>query len=64
MNVKEIVEKLEEEIKGETKIDLINEYEMKLSKEIKELSKNENFFNLPLRDEFLMEFAGNIIIII
>ena len=44
MNFNQIVEKLEEEIKGENQKELINEYETKLSKEIEELSKNENFF--------------------
>ena len=52
MKVEEIVKKLEEEIKGENRKDLINEYETKLCKEIIELSKNSNFFKLPLKNIF------------
>ena len=49
MSFKQIYQKLEEEIKGENRNELIKEYEELLSKErIEELSTNENFFNLPL----------------
>ena len=52
MSFKQIYQKLEDEIRGENRNELINEYETKLSKEIEELSKNENFFNLPLNNIF------------
>ena len=52
MNVKEIVEKLEEEINGENKEEIIEESETKLSQKIEELSNNENFFHLPLKNIF------------
>ena len=52
MGVEEDVQKLEEEIKGANRKDLINEYETKLINNIEELSTNENFFNLPLNNIF------------
>ena len=52
MKIQEIVQKLEEEIKDKNRKGVINEYETKLSKKIEELSKNENFFNLPLKNIF------------
>ena len=52
MNYEEILSKLEEEIKENNQEDLIRIYESKLTKNIKELSINENFFNLPLKNIF------------
>ena len=52
MNFQQIVRKLEEEIKGENRKYLINEYETNLSKEIEKLSNNEEIFNLPLNNIF------------
>ena len=52
MNVKNIVKKLENEIKGEGKKDVVNTCEELLSEEIEELSKYKNFFNLPLKNIF------------
>ena len=52
MILEEIINKLEEEIKGNGKQDVINEYESKLSRKIEELSRNEVFFNLPLNNIF------------
>ena len=43
---------VEFEIKGRNDINVINEYESKLSKNVEELSKNEKFFNLPLNHIF------------
>ena len=52
MNFNEIIEILTEEIQKRNRKELIDEYEEKLSKNIEELSKNENFFNLPLDNIF------------
>ena len=52
MSVKEIVQNLEEEIKGENRKDIISGYEETLSKNVEELSKYEIFFNLPLNYVF------------
>ena len=52
MRIVEIVQKLEEEIKRDNKLVLINEYETYLSKNAEELSKIEKFFNLPLNNIF------------
>ena len=49
MTIEQIVEKLEIEIKGEGKKEVIESYETELSKNVDDLSKNENFFNLPLK---------------
>ena len=49
MSFNEDVKKLEREIKGKNRIRFVYHYEKKLSKNIEELSKNENFFNLPLK---------------
>ena len=43
MSLKQFVQKLEEEIKGKS----IEVLEEKLSENVEELSKNEDFFNLP-----------------
>ena len=48
MNVNEIIKKLEEKIKEQNRKDIISGYEEILSKNVEELSRNENFFNLPL----------------
>ena len=40
MKIQQIVKKLENEIKGEGKKEIIESYESKLSKEIEELSQN------------------------
>ena len=50
MSFKYIVKNLEEEIKGNNRKDVIESYEDLLSKEIEKISKNEIFFNLPLKN--------------
>ena len=52
MNVNQIVQNFKEEIKGENRKDIIYEYEEQLTKNVEELSKNEDFFNLPLKNIF------------
>ena len=52
MTLKQIVIKLEEEIKGKKRKEAIEVLEEQLSENIEELSKNENFFNLPLNHIF------------
>ena len=52
MNVNEIVKKLEDEINGENREDVIDSIEEVLSQNIKELSKNENFYKLSLKQIF------------
>ena len=52
MNVNEIVQNLEEEIKSDNHKELINEFKSLLFENVEELSKNENFFNLPLNNIF------------
>ena len=55
VEIKEVVDKLNEEIKGNNREDLISKFEETLSENIEELSKNEqlfNFFNLPLSNIF------------
>ena len=50
MNAKQIVKKLEKEIKGKNRKDAIEILEEQLIKNVEKLSKNENFFNLPLNN--------------
>ena len=53
MTIQEIVQKLKEEINGKNNKEIIESYETQLSKEnIEELSKNEEFFKLPLKNIF------------
>ena len=52
MNFDEILTNFDIELKGRNDINVINEYESKLSKNVEELSKNEKFFNLPLNHIF------------
>ena len=52
MNFNQIVKNLEEEIKGNNRKERIEILEEILIKNIEELSKNENFFNLPLNNIF------------
>ena len=46
------VQKLEEEIRGKNRKDVINELEKIISENIEKLSKNEEFYNLPLNNIF------------
>ena len=48
MTIDQIVKNLENEIKSTNRKDLINKYEEQLIENVEELSKNQNFFNLPL----------------
>ena len=52
MNLNKIVKKLAEKIKANESQDKINNFEDILSENIEELSKNEEFFNLPLKNIF------------
>ena len=52
MSVKQIIKKLEEEIKGKNRKEKIKSYEELLIENIEDLSQNENFFNLPLNSIF------------
>ena len=52
MSVKKIVKQLEEEIQKPNTKEAIQILEEQLSKEIEELSKDENFFILPLKNIF------------
>ena len=52
MILDEIVQKLKDEIEEENRKEIVGSYEQQLSKKIDELSKNENFFNLPLKNIF------------
>ena len=52
MSFKNIVKKLEEEIKGKNRKDAIDVLEDQLTENIEELSKNEIFFDLPLNNIF------------
>ena len=52
MKTQQIVQKLVEEIQGKNQNDTISGFEELLSENIEELSKNENFFNLPLKNIF------------
>ena len=52
MKIEQILIKLENEIKGECKKEVINTYEDLLSEEIEELSTNDFFFHLPLNNIF------------
>ena len=48
MSVKQIIINLSEEIKDQNRKEILDSYGLKLSKEIEELSKSKDFFNLPL----------------
>ena len=53
MNITRIVKELEEEIKGNNRKDFIKAFEEQLiNVNVEELSKNENFFTLPLKNIF------------
>ena len=52
MKVQQIVQKLEEEIKGKNRKDTISGFEKLLSENIEEISQNDFFFNLPLKNIF------------
>ena len=52
MNYRQIVIKLEEEIKGKNRKETISGYEEILTEHIEELSTYQNFFNLPLVNIF------------
>ena len=52
MSVSQIVQKLGEECNGRKRKDVIDEYEQILSEDVEGLSKNKNFFNLPLNNIF------------
>ena len=52
MSVQNLVNKLDEEIKGEKRQKEIEVLEEQLTENIEELSKNENFFKLPLKNIF------------
>ena len=52
MSFAQTVKKLEEEIKGNNRKEDIESYEKELSKSVEELSKNEDFYNLPLINIF------------
>ena len=52
MSVKQIVKKLTEEIKKGNRKEVVETYEDLLCENIEKLSKNENFFNLPLKNIF------------
>ena len=58
-----IVKKLEEEIKGNNRKEEIEAIEEQLSKETEQLSKNQIFFNLPLKNIFsvISKFDFNLI---
>ena len=52
MSLQKIVKKLEEEINGKNRAETIERYEKALREDIEELSIDENFFNLPLKNIF------------
>ena len=52
MSFKQILQKLEEEIKGENRNDTVSSFEQLLSENVEELSKNDFFCNLPLKNIF------------
>ena len=54
MRIQQLLQKLLEEIHGKNRKEIIETYEEQLSKEMKELSKNENFFKLPLNNIFFI----------
>ena len=52
-SINSIIEKLENEIKGENREEIINQYEQDILREdIEEISNNEKFFSLPLQNIF------------
>ena len=52
MSVEQVVEKLKNEINERNRKDIIDNLEEMLSENVKEISKNENFFQLPLKNIF------------
>ena len=52
MSVKQTVEKLKKEINERNRKDAIDNLEEMLSENVEELSKNEKFFYIPLKNIF------------
>ena len=52
MSVKQIIQNLSEELKEGNRKEIVESYEQQLSKNIEELLKIEDFFNLPLNNIF------------
>ena len=52
MKIIQVIQKLEKEIKGENRKDVIEVLEEQLRENIEELSTNTDFFNFPLNNVF------------